>query len=128
MLQSSESLQTVDKNPNNECGKHDSFLPLPEPNFRLVKKRHAANESPKPTWAPVICDRDRLSPIAPSESDEEEIQFGIHNTTKIQSKRYTGNFKERRRKEELTEETTGATARLWKQAGGLPQDRKIVKK
>ena len=122
-----ESLQTVDTNPNNECGKHDSFLPLPEPNFRLVKKRHATNESPKPTWEPFICDRNRFSPIAPSESDEEEMQFGIHNTTKNQSVLCTGNFQDRRRKEESTEETFDATARPWKQAGGLPQDRKVVK-
>ena len=49
-----ESLQTVDTNPNNEGGKHDSFLPPPQPNFRLVKKRHATNESPKPTWEPFF--------------------------------------------------------------------------
>ena len=55
------------------------------------------------------------------------MQFGIHDTTKIQSKRYTGNLKDRRRKEELTGETTGATARPWKQAGGLPQDQKVLK-
>ena len=112
-----ESLQTVDTNPNNEGGKHDSFLPPPEPNFRLVKKRHATNESPKPTWEPFICDRNRFSPIAPSESDEEEMQFGRHNTSKIQSIHCTGNFQDRKRKEESTEEATGATARPWKQAG-----------
>ena len=102
-----ESLQTVDTNPNNECGKHDSLLPLPEPNFRLVKKRHATNESPKPTWEPFICDRNRFSPIAPSESDEEEMQFGIHNTTKIQSIHCPG------RQQKLPMQ------RPWKQAGEL---------
>ena len=65
--------------------------------------------------------------IAPSESDEEEMLLGLHDTSKDQSKRYTGNFKDWKRKAELTEETTGATARPWKQAGGLPQDQKVVK-
>ena len=123
-----ESFQTDDTNANDEIGKYGSFNPIPEPNFRIVKKNHACNESPKPTWEPFICDRNRFSPIAPSESDEEEMPLGMHNTTKNQSKRYTtGNFKDRKRKDELTEETTGATAGPWKQAAGLPQDRKVVK-
>ena len=54
------------------------------------------------------------------------MQFGRHNTSKIQSIHCTGNFQDRKRKEESTEEATGATARPWKQAG-LPQDRKVVK-
>ena len=121
-----ESFLTDDTNANDESGKHHSFNPIPEPNFRIVKKKHACNESPKPTWEPFICDRNRFSPIAPSESDEEEMLLGLHNTTKNQSKRYTtGNFKDR--KEELTEETTSATARPWKQAGRLPQDQKVLK-
>ena len=69
----------------------------------------------------------RFFPIAPSELDEEEMQFGIHNTTKIQSIHCTGSFQDRRRKEESTEETTGQTARSWKQAEGIPQDQKVVK-
>ena len=55
------------------------------------------------------------------------MPVGLHNTTKNQSKHYAGNFKDRKREEELTEETTGATAPPWKQAGGLPQDQKVVK-
>eukprot|EP00112_Aurelia_sp_Birch-Aquarium-sp1_P022410 Seg6307.1 transcript_id=Seg6307.1/GoldUCD/mRNA.D3Y31 product="hypothetical protein" protein_id=Seg6307.1/GoldUCD/D3Y31 len=115
-----ESFQTVDINANNEDGKHDSFS-ISKQNFRVFKKKHAANESPKPTWEPFICDRNRFSPIAPSESNEEEMSFGTDNTTKNQSKRCTGNFQDRRRKEELSEETTGAIARPWKQAEGFPQ-------
>ena len=123
-----ESFQSDDTYASKESGKYGSFNPIPEPNFKIVKKNHACNESPKPTWEPFICDRNRFSPIAPSESDEEEMLLGLHNTTKNQSKRYTtGNSKEWKRKAELTEETTGATARPWKQAGGLPQDQKVLK-
>ena len=114
-----ESLETVDTNPNNECGKHDSLLPLPEPNFRLVKKRHATNESPKPTWEPFICDRNRFSPIAPSESDEEGRQFGKHNTTKIQSIHCTGNSRSEEKKR-INRRNYGCNCTLLEASGRTP--------
>ena len=124
-----ESLQTVDKNPNNDSRKHDSYFSLPEAHYRTVMTKRTVNESSKPTWEPFIYDRNRFSPIGPleSESDEEEVPFQMHNITENQSKRCTGDFQDRRRKEESTEETTGATAFPWEQAGGRPQDRKVVK-
>ena len=105
-----ESFQTDSTNANDDSGKYGSLNPIPEPNFRIVKKKHSCNESPKPTREPFTLDRSRVSPIAPSESDEEETQLRMHNATKNQSKCCTGNFKDRKRKEELTKETTGATA------------------
>ena len=88
-----ESFQSDDTYANTESEKYGSFNPIPEPNFKIVKKKYACNESPKPIWEPFIYNLNRFSPIALSESDEEKMPVGLHNTTKNQSKGYTGNLK-----------------------------------
>ena len=44
-----ESFQSDDTYASKESGRYGSFNPIPEPNFKIVKKKHACNESPKPT-------------------------------------------------------------------------------